>query len=41
VVIAQPVPEGPVAPIVRFAVDSFAEGGQNVMNMTTTDAPLS
>ena len=40
-VIAQLVPEGPVAPIIRFVVDSFAEGGQNVTNLTTTDAPLS
>ena len=41
VVITQPIPKGPVAPVVSSVMDSFIEGGQNVMNLTATDAPLS
>ena len=41
VVIAQPTPEGPVAPVVPSVVDPFAEGGQSVMNPTALDVPSS
>lgn len=41
VVITQPILEGPVAPVVSSVMDSFVECGQNVMNLTATDAPLS
>ena len=41
VVTTQPILEGHVAPVVSSVMDSFIEGGQNVMNLTATNAPLS
>lgn len=46
VVIAQPVPKGHVAPAVLSVVDSsiadsFAKGGQSIMNPTASDVPPS
>lgn len=41
VVISQPVPEGPVAPVVSSAVVPSVEDGPHIMNPIVSDAPLS